>query len=329
MTLRDIPGTDLRVSPLCLGTALYGADAAASHQLIDTPTAYSLLDAFVARGGNFIDTARSYNDWIPGERGRSEGLIGRWFADRRNRNHLMLATKGGHASDDGAPRLNARDLGADIDASLRRLRIEAIDLYYLHRDDPTAAVAPIIDALNAHVRAGKIRYLGCSNWSAARIREANDYAAASGQAGFVANQPLWNAGVIEAATQSDRTLTTMNDEMRRMHSETGLACVPYSAQAGGLFTKLQSPWYALRFRLGKGPTGYPSAPNRRRHAALLSVASARQLTITQVVLGYLLSQPFVTVPVVGCRTVDQLVSTMTASDIRLDAADLATIDAAR
>lgn len=130
MTPRDISGTDLRVSPLCLGTALFGAT-------IDTPTAYALLDAFFARGGNFIDTARSYSDWIPGERGRSEGLIGRWFADRRNRERAIVATKGGDAADDGAPRLAARDLASDLDASLTRLHVDVIDLYYLHRDAPS------------------------------------------------------------------------------------------------------------------------------------------------------------------------------------------------
>lgn len=322
MSPRDIPGTELRVSPICLGTALFGAT-------IDTPAAYALLDAFVDRGGSFIDTARSYNDWIPGERGRSEGLIGRWLSDRRTRPRVTLATKGGHASDDGTPRLNARELSADIDASLRRMRVEVIDLYYVHRDDRATPVERIIDALNRHVRAGKIRYLGCSNWTAARIRAANAYAAASGQAGFVANQPMWNAAVIDAGALPDQTLAVMDDEMRRFHAESGVACVPYSAQAGGLFTKMASPLWSLRYRLGQGPAGYPAGPNRRRYRALAAVAAARSLSMSQVVLAYLLSQPFVTVPVVGCRTVDQLLSTLAAADVRLDDADLSAIEAAR
>lgn len=322
MTLRALPGTDLRVSPICLGTALFGAS-------IDTPMSYALLDAFFERGGNFIDTARSYNDWIPGERGRSEGLIGRWFADRRNRQHTILATKGGHAADDGTPRLSAQDLTSDIDASLSRLHVEAVDVYYLHRDAPSIPVEPIIDALNVHVKAGKIRYLGCSNWTTARIRAANAYAAASGQAGFVANQPMWNAAVIDPAALPDRTLAVMDDEMRIMHTESGMACVPFSAQAGGLFSKMQSPFWSLRYRFGQGPPGYPFAPNKRRFEALARVARATSMPTSHVVVAYLLSQPFVTVPVVGCRTVDQLIATLASADARLVAADLAAIAAAR
>lgn len=322
MTPRNIPGTDVCVSPLCLGTALFGAT-------IDTPMSYALLDTFFARGGNFVDTARSYNDWIPGERARSEGLIGRWFTDRRNRERAIIATKGGHAADDGAPRLNARDLTSDIDASLARLHVECIDLYYLHRDAPSMPVEPIIDALNVHVKAGKIRYLGCSNWNAGRLREANAYAAGSGQAGFVANQPMWNAAVIDPATLPDPTLEVMNAEMRQLHVETGMACVPFSAQAGGLFSKMQSAFWSLRYRIGRGPAGYPFAPNKRRFEAISGIARSRSIPVSSVALAYLTSQPFVTVPVVGCRTVEQLMHTMTAADVRLDASDLETIDAAR
>ena len=331
MILRDIPGTDLRVSSICLGTALFGANSAetASRELIDTPTAYALLDAFVERGGNFIDTARSYNDWIPGERGRSEALIGRWFADRRNRQRTILATKGGQVDGDGRPRLTARELGHDIDASLRQLHVESIDLYYLHRDDAATPVESIIDALNTHVRVGKIRYLGCSNWTAARIRAANDYAAASGQAGFVANQPMWSAAVIDPAALPDQTMAVMDAGMRSLHIETGLACVPYSSQAGGLFSKLASSLWSMRFRFGRGPVGYPVEPNRRRYRALCDVARSHALTVSQVGLSYLLSQPFVTVPIVGCRSLDQLHSTMTAVDVRLDEAARDVIDAAR
>lgn len=317
-----IPGTDLRVSPICLGTALFGAT-------IDTPTAYELLDGFMEQGGTFIDTARMYNDWIPGARGRSETLIGRWLADRRSRQHMVLATKGGHANlETGAPRLNAQDIAEDVNASLGQIGVDVIDLYYLHRDDPGAPVEPLVDALNTHVRAGKIRYLGCSNWTADRIGAANTYAAASGQMGFVANQPMWNAAVVDPATLADRTVVVMDAGMRSLHAETGLACVPFSAQAGGLFSKLRSPLWSLAFRFGRGPAGYPPGPNRRRYAALARIAASKSLTMTQVVLGYLLSQPFVTVPVVGCRTLNQLRGTMSACDVRLTPAELAAIDAA-
>ncbi len=321
MTLRSIPGTDLRVSPICLGTALFGAT-------IDTPAAYALLDAFVERGGNFIDTARTYNDWIPGERGRSESLLGRWLADRGNHQRIVVSTKGGHPDESGAPRLGARELASDVEASLAHLRAPALDLYYLHRDDPATGVEPIIDALNNQVRAGKIRYLGCSNWTTGRIRAANAYAAKSGQAGFVVNQPMWNAAVIDPAALPDRTLAVMDEAMRAMHLESGMACAPFSAQAGGLFSRLASPLSALRLRFRR-ESGYPAAPNQRRYRALATIAAAKAVPVSQTVLAYLLSQPFVTVPVVGCRSVDQLLDSLAAATIRLSPGDLATIDAAR
>lgn len=174
-----------------------------------------------------------------------------------------------------------------------------------------------------------IRYLGCSNWTLARIRAANAYAAESGQAAFVANQPMWSAAVIDPATLPDRTLAVMDDDMRRLHVETGMACVPFSSQAGGLFTKLASPWWSLKFRLGSGPAGYPSAPNLRRHRALASIAAATSVPVSQIALAYLLSQPFVTIPIVGCRSVDQLADSMAAIDVRLSPSDLEAIDAAR
>jgi len=322
MTLRTIPDTALHVSPIALGTAWFGS-------AIDTPTAYALLDAFAARGGNFIDTARTYSDWIPGERSRSEGVIGRWMADRCNHNAIVVATKGGQAHDDGSSRLNAREIASDVDASLSRLHIESIDLFYVHRDDPSTPVAEIIDALNTHVRAGKIRHIACSNWTADRIRQANDYAAGSGQAPFVANQPMWNAAVIDPGALPDRSLAVMDDAMHRLHAASGMACVPHSSQAGGLFSKMATLMGSLRVRLGRTPAGYPAAPNQRRYRALSRVASARSLTIEQVVMSYLLSQPFMTIPVVGCRNIDQLASTLSAADVRLDAADLHAINAAR
>lgn len=329
MTLRTIPATDVRVSPICLGTAFFGGhDEPASSGLIDTPGAYALLDTFVAAGGNFIDTARIYNDWIPGERSRSEGLLGRWMAERRNRNAIVLATKGAHG-DANAPRMNAREIAADVNASLERLRVDVIDFYYVHRDDEATSVEVIIDALNPHVRAGKVRYLGCSNWHAARIRDANAYAEKTGQAPFVVNQPMWNAAVVDPARLSDQTLAVMDDDMRRMHGETGMACVAFSSQAGGLFKKLESMWTSMRFRLGQGPAGYPAAANIARYQTIKAIAARKSLSVSQVVLAYLTSQPFVTIPIVGCRTVDQLVDSLTAADVRLDAADLQAIDDSR
>ncbi len=340
--LRALPATTLAVFPICLGSAFLGA-------VIDKAESFALLDAYVAAGGNFIDTAKVYSDWIPGERSRSEKLIGEWMTARGNRNAIVLATKGAHPPlSTMTPRMSAQDISDDVHASLSHLRVHSIDLYWLHRDDPATPINAIIDALNTHVRAGKLRYLGCSNWRVARIREANAYAAASGQAGFVASQPMWSAAVVDPAGIADKTMAIMDAETHAFHNSTQLACVPFSSQAGGLFTKLGQPpsaklarafkggpravaraaYIAVRGVLAGSRPMYPVQPNQRRRAAMLQVAQARGLTLSQVVLGYLIAQPFPTIPIVGCRTQEQLHDSLTAIDAHLSAADLAVIDAA-
>lgn len=127
--------------------------------------------------------------------------------------------------------ISRAEILSDLDASLRYLRTDAIDLYWLHRDDPNTPVEPIIDLLNEQKRAGKMRYFGCSNWRTARIEAAQDYAARSGQQGFVANQMLWNAAVIDLRGITDATLALMDQEMWQFHHATGLAALPYSSQA--------------------------------------------------------------------------------------------------
>ncbi len=341
-SLRTLPHTTLSVYPICLGTASLGA-------VIDRAASFALLDAYVAAGGNFIDTAKVYSDWIPGERSRSEKLIGEWMSARGNRNSIVLATKGAHPPlTTMAPRMSAQDISDDVHASLSHLRVDTIDLYWLHRDDPATPVNAIIDALNTHVRAGKLRYLGVSNWRVARIREANAYAASSSQAGFVANQPMWNVAVVDPAGVADKTMAIMDADMHAFHNSTQMACVPFSSQAGGLFAKLGRPasdrlaralsggpralartaYITMRSMLAGNRPMYPVQPNQRRRAALLQVARARGLTLSQVVLGYLIAQPFPTIPIVGCRTQDQLKDSLTAIAAHLTAADLAVINAA-
>ena len=329
--------TSLKPSVICLGTADMGGK-------MSRETAFAVLDAYVDAGGTFLDTAKVYSDWIPGERSRSEKLLGEWLRARRNRGQIILATKGAHPDlmHMDTPRLAASDIVSDIEASLRHLQTEAIDLYWLHRDDPARPVEEIMDALNAQVQAGHIRYFACSNWRTARIQSAQTYAQASGQMGFVANQMLWNVAVVDPLGQPDKTLATMDDAMHALHVETQLAAVPYSSQANGLFSKLQKP---LATRLQRNPKRlllqvarhvrnvvyarralYPRGPNLRQLSVLQSVAQARGLSVSQVVLGYLLSQPFPVFPIVGCQNLNQLEDSLRAVDAPLSEDEIALLN---
>jgi aryl-alcohol dehydrogenase-like predicted oxidoreductase len=311
-----IPTTDLNTAAICMGTTFIGST-------IDHQQSVDLLDLYAESGGNFIDTASVYANWLSGEKHQSEKTVGRWLAERGLRNRIVLATKGAHphmATMD-VHRMSRADIEEDLNTSLVNLQTDVIDLYWLHRDDPSRPVEEILDTLNAQVQAGKIRYFGCSNWRAPRIREAQEIARARGIDGFVADQMLWSAAVIDPAGIADPTMVAMDDDLYTLHQASGLAAIPYSSQAGGLFQKLAQG----NLQVGDA---YQVAPNQARLARLEEIARSSGLSITQVVLGYLRAQPFVTIPIVGSRTPGQLADTLRAADVRLSADQVALVDAA-
>jgi aryl-alcohol dehydrogenase-like predicted oxidoreductase len=310
MKYTTIPTTELKPATICLGTVGIGSK-------LDQAASFELLDAYLDQGGNFIDTAQVYSDWLPGERSSSEKTIGRWLNQRRNRDNIILATKGAHPglATMHIPRMSRQEIIHDLDQSLRHLQTDIIDLYWLHRDAPNHPVEDILETLNDQVKAGKIRYFGCSNWRTERIKAAQEYAAHHGLQGFAANQARWSLAHVDPEAISDKTTVVMDEAMVQYHRQTGLAATPYTAQAQGLFQKLAS-----------GAAGqidpnsrrvYPAAENQQRFERVRRLAADTGLSITQIVLGYLQSQPFVTIPIVGCRTLDQLNDSLQAADIRL------------
>jgi aryl-alcohol dehydrogenase-like predicted oxidoreductase len=305
-----IPGTDLQPYRICLGTVPFGST-------LDDAASFRLLDAYLDAGGNFIDTAKIYADWLPNEGSTSEKAIGRWMKARKNRSRIILATKGAHpdwTSMDVA-RLAPDDIRFDVNASLRHLQTDVIDLYWLHRDDPTRPVQKIVEVLNEQVQVGKIRYFGCSNWQASRIRAANEYAARSGQQAFIADQPLWNLAHINPEAVTDPTLVVMNVELFDYHLHSSLAMIPYTSQANGLFHKMAAErFHALgdmQQRMYAGPE------NQQRLERILALSQQTGLTLTQIILGYLLSQPFTTIPIIGSHTLEQLHDSLSAAQVVL------------
>jgi aryl-alcohol dehydrogenase-like predicted oxidoreductase len=229
----------------------------------------------------------------------------------------VLATKGAHPdlATMHIPRMSQAEVASDVDASLAHLGVERIDLYWLHRDDPERPVAEIVEMMNGFVRAGKIRCYGCSNWRVGRIAAAQAYACEHGLQGFVGDQMMWSLAAVDRAAISDKTLVSMDDELWRLHRRTGLAAIPYSSQAGGWLQKAASG----------ASGGRPRHDIPANHALLervLRLSADTGLTITQIALGYLISQPFPTVPVVGCRTLGQLEDSLGAADVRLTSAQM-------
>lgn len=307
-----IPSTDLSPACIGLGSDYFGTQVPAS-------VAGDLLDFYTAQGGNFIDTAHIYADWIPGTQSVSEKTIGKWMADRRNRHRMVLATKGGHPplETPHISRLSRQDLYFDVEESLRCLQTDYIDLYWLHRDDPRMPVGEMLDTLNDLVTSGKIRYFGCSNWRVTRMAEANAYAAAHQLRGFVANQPSWSLAVLNDGSVADKTLVEMDQATITYHHRTGLAAVPYSAQARGFFQKLPDHLKPRDRQL------YWNEINLRRAERVTHLAGKYGVSISAIVLGYLTGQPFVTIPVIGTRNEVQLRDSLRAADVNLTAEDIA------
>jgi aryl-alcohol dehydrogenase-like predicted oxidoreductase len=309
-----LPGSTLNPYNICLGTGDIGA--------IDLQTAFALLDAYFEQGGNFLDSAKIYADWLPGERSSSEKTIGRWLRARGNRPRLILATKGGHPdlTSMHIPRLSPLEIRDDLHHSLQNLQSEWIDLYWLHRDDPQRPVEEILETLHDLVIAGKIRYFGCSNWRSGRIRNANAYAQEHGFTGFIGDQMMWSMAVVDVPAIGDPTIEVMNPQLYKYHRETGLAAVPFTSQANGLFQKLGSGSFS---QLSKRQQAiYTSPENLRRFERARRLAAHRNISLTQVVLSYLLSQPFATFPIIGPKKINHLLDSLSAADIKLEEVEI-------
>ncbi|NLB44698.1 MAG: aldo/keto reductase [Clostridiaceae bacterium] len=305
MQTRTIPRTGLDASVICFGGgAITYSDRAGF--------AMEQLDLYRGLGGNFIDTANIYGKWLPESSNISEQYIGQWLKTRNARNRVVLATKGGHPhlASMTVSRLDRPSLQQDLDESLSALQTDWIDLYWLHRDDPELPAGAILDVLEAFVRQGKIRHYGCSNWQAKRILEARETADREGWQGFAANQPRWSLAEANPQGITDPTLVGMDDTTWRLHQATQLAAVPYTAQASGYFQKRRDVGKAgipepLRRR-------YDNAVNDRRFELISTLSGQSGLTLDELVLGYLLAQPFPVFPIIGPRDAAQLEASMKA-----------------
>jgi aryl-alcohol dehydrogenase-like predicted oxidoreductase len=312
-TRRRLGATNLQVFPLNLGGNVFGwtADRAAS---------FAVLDAYRAAGGNFIDTADVYSAWAPGHRGgESEEMIGAWLRERHCAPEMVIATKVGLGGQDLGAGLSADQIRRGCDASLRRLGVERIDLYYAHRDDPQTPLEVTLSAFDGLVRAGKVRYLGASNYSAPRLEAALALQARLGLAAFMVLQPEYNLVAREA----------FEGPLAELAGARGLGVCTYFSLAAGLLTGKYAP--------GAAPSGQRSAKVKHyledaRALGVLEtarmVASRRKATMAQVALAWQLQRPPVTTPIASATTTVQLADLLGALDLRLSPEDLAALDGA-
>ncbi|MCX7283411.1 MAG: aldo/keto reductase [Novosphingobium sp.] len=315
LTKVALNNTDLAVSRLCYGTNMLG-------WMLDQGKANAILDTYADLGGNFIDTARSYGDWAPDAPiGASERAVGAWLKTR-NRQDVVIATKGGFfdlRAGDYRNRVTPQDIAEDLAQSLDHLGVAAIDLYFLHMDNPESPVEPIVDAMIAHREAGRIRHFGASNWAAERITAANAYAASLGKAGFVVAQTFWGLAMPDTAAAAQQGYYHYYEgEYEDLHE--GLPVIAYAAQSGGYFTKAAAGAVAEPLA-----SRYANPANARRLAVVQSLAESHGVSINEIALSYLLSQPCQTVAIFGGSSPEQVVASARADALTLTAEELAAL----
>jgi len=297
-----LPYTDIEVSRFCLGAGAFGTG-------VTGDAADRLLAAFVEAGGNFFDTAHCYAFWAPGGLGASERELGASLRRIGAWDRAVVATKGGHP--DGGPDyrrpadfLAESIVNADIEDSLDRLGTGRIDLFYLHRDDGTTPVADIIEMLNRQIERGRVRAIGASNWSVARMAEANAYAAGKRLQGFVVSQVQWSLSVPDWHATEDPTMRSAGAEEIAWHVQTGLPIAAYSATGNGFFAKECGP--------------KASEVNRDRWNRVKSLSAEIGCTPAQLAVAWLLHQKPTVLPVFSTGSQAHLAEVLGADSVALD-----------
>lgn len=301
-----IGSSDLSVFPLSLGGNVFGWTA-------DRDTSFAVLDAFVAGGGNFIDTADGYSAWVPGNSGgESETIIGEWLASRRPQD-LVVATKvSQHPQFRG---LSAANVRRAAEASLDRLGVDAIDLYYAHFDDADVPLDETVAAFGQLVADGLVRNIAVSNYSADRIREWIEIARATGVAQPVAVQPHYN---LVHRNEVEETIVPVATEF-------GLGLVPYYALASGFLTGKYRSTDATDQTSPRaaGAAKYATEHGLRIIDALEEVGDAHGASITATALAWLRAQPAVVAPIASARTADQVPDLLAGGRLELSAEEIA------
>ncbi|RIK47337.1 MAG: aldo/keto reductase [Chloroflexi bacterium] len=314
MEYRKLGRTGLKVAPICLGGNVFGWTA-------DEQASFAVLDAYVEAGGNFIDTADVYSRWAPGHTGgESELVLGKWFAARGNRDKVVLVTKVGSPMGDapGQRGLSRGWIMHAVEQSLRRLQTDYIDVYLSHYDDPDTRPDETMRAYDDLIRAGKVRYVGASNYSPSRLVGALWASDRNGYARYELLQPLYNLARREAYER----------ELQAVCREHELGVITYSSLASGFFSGKYRSDAPLpeSARAGGVQNNYMNARGFAALDALREVAAGHNATTGQVALAWILSRPEITAPIASATTADQARELAGAAALRLTSDEVAHLD---
>lgn len=312
MQLRQLGRSDLKIAPLFLGGNVFG-------WTIDEATSFAVLDAYVEAGGNSIDTADVYSTWASGHTGgESEVIIGRWLKARGNRDKIIVATKLGSPMGQGKQGLSRKYIFEAVEASLKRLQTDVIDLYQAHRDDTDTPLEETLQAFDELVRQGKVRALGASNYTAQRLAEALQISQQQHYARYESLQPPYHL----------LQRKTFEQELAPLCREQEVGVITYSSLASGFLSGKYQPGQTL-------PQTPRSVSVQRNYmhdkgfsvlAHVEQIAQAHHATPSQVALAWILAQPAITAPIASATSVAQLHELLGAVDLGLSDAEITTLN---
>ncbi len=319
MQYGHLPGISKPLSRIIQGTA----NAAFNPDKPDE--AFALLDTALEFGINAFDTAHCYG-------AGNESTLGRWVRERGVADRVVILAKGAHPYN-GRNRVTPEDIDSDLRESMERQGADHFDLYVLHRDDPSVPVGPIIEALNAHQKAGRIGAFGGSNWTHNRIREANEYALAHGLTPFAVSSP--NFSLAEQYDEPWADCVSISgpggEAARAWYAQSDVALCPWSSVAGGFFSGLFSRdnvdsfakdnyWAELTIRCYSGETNF------QRLDRAQELGRAKGLSAVQIALAFVTSQPMSVFPLVSSTTREQFTENVAALDVKLTPVEMAYLD---
>ena len=302
----DICG--FRAARIAFGSTDFGGKVSES-------TACALLDTYWQAGGNYLDTAHVYGDFVTPKNGESEKVIGRWMRENRLRDKIFLSTKGAHHVLGTPPlgRLSREELGRDMCDSLEALETDRVDIYWLHRDNPAYEVSEVMENLQELVEKGYTKLIGASNWSTARILEANRYAEEHGLTPFFGNQPQFSLPV--QTRPDDPSLVQADEEMLNMHKRTGMLMTPYSSQAKGFLHKLDT--FGAEGLSEKSARRFLTEENLAIYGRCKTVSAQTGLSVASIGLLWLCEQDFPLIPLAGASKPEQLKPLIEAADAEI------------
>ena len=313
MKKRELGRSGIQVSPLALGGNVFG-------WTVNEPTAFAILDAFVAAGFDLIDTADVYSRWVPGNRGgESETIIGAWMKERGNRQKVVIATKVGSELGPGMRGLSRVHILRAVEDSLRRLQTDHVDLYQSHQDDPAAPIQETLGAYEQLIKEGKVRAIGASNFTAKRLSRSLAISEDKGLPRYESLQPLYN---LYDRAEFERTLAPLCREQ-------GLGVISYYGLASGFLTgKYRSSQDLSKSVRGQRVRAYMTGRGFKILAALDQVASRYEVEPASIALAWVMAQPGITAPIASATSVEQLKAFVEAAKLKLDRQAMELLDKA-